>query len=418
MRPREQKTHRLHTHPLRPPRLILFLGMNVILFDDPGIRGNLLPFTFTRPVGAIRVGILTIAEKWNIWLHTSVSFQTEKYLQEKFPAATGSNNLLINGALCPDEKLVRAIQELPHGHFLIKDNILLAANQPVGEMSASNTLAYSNDITIIDKSWKIFQENASQIKSDFKKITKDRTSAPIEDKHTVVYHPENVFLEEGVYIRAAILNAETGPIYLGKNSIVQEGAIIRGSFSLGEGAHVNMGSKVRGDTTVGPYCKIGGEVSNSVLFAYSNKGHDGFLGNSVLGEWCNLGADTNTSNLKNNYDYTKLWSHTKGRFEPTGLQFCGLMMGDHSKAGINTMFNTATVVDVCSNIFGEGFPRNYIPSFAWGGAGGFTTNRLNKVLETAERVMARRNVVLSEVDKEILSYIFEATTSSRVWDKN
>lgn len=392
--------------------------MNLILFDDPAIRINLLPFTYTRPVASIRVGILTIAEKWSKWLNTPHSFQTEKYLQKKFPAQQGPHNLLINGALCPDEKVVMAIQGLPAGYFLIKDEVLLAANQPQGAMNTSNTLPYPYDITLIDKPWKIFQFNAAQIKADFAKITAGRTSARIEDKHTIVYGAENVFVEEGVYIRAAVLNAETGPIYLGKNSIIQEGALIRGSFALCEGAHVNMGSKVRGDTTVGPYCKIGGEVSNSVLFAYSNKGHDGFLGNSVLGEWCNLGADTNTSNLKNNYDTTKLWSHGTNRFEPTGLQFCGLMMGDHSKAGINTMFNTATVVDICSNVFGEGFPRNYIPSFAWGGAGGFVTNKLSKALETAERVMSRRNVVLTEVDKEILSHIFEATAPSRVWEKN
>lgn len=392
--------------------------MNLILFDDPAIRINLLPFTYTRPVASIRVGILTIAEKWSKWLNTSHSFQTEKYLQKKFPVQSGTDNLLINGALCPDEKLVVAVQALPSGYFLIKDNVLLAANKPAGAMNASNTIPYPYDITLIDRTWKIFQQNAAQIKIDFAKITAGRVSARIEDKHTITYGAENIFVEEGVYIRAAILNAETGPIYLGKNSTVQEGAIIRGSFALCEASHVNMGAKVRGDTTVGPFCKIGGEVSNSVLFSYSNKGHDGFLGNSVLGEWCNLGADTNTSNLKNNYDNTRLWSHATEQFEPTGLQFCGLLMGDHSKAGINTMFNTATVVDVCSNIFGEGFPRNYIPSFAWGGASGFTTNKLDKVLETAERVLARRNVALTEVDKEILSHIFEATAPGRVWEKS
>jgi UDP-N-acetylglucosamine diphosphorylase/glucosamine-1-phosphate N-acetyltransferase len=232
-----------------------------------------------------------------------------------------------------------------------------------------------------------------------------------------MYNEQNVFLEEGVYIRAAVLNAETGPIYLGKNSIIQEGALIRGSFALGEGSHVNMGAKIRGDSSIGPYCKVGGEISNSVLFSHSNKAHDGFLGNSVIGEWCNLGADTNTSNLKNNYDVNKLWSHSSSTFENTGLQFCGLIMGDHSKCGINTMFNTATVVDVCSNIFGEGYPDNYIPSFAWGGSNGFTTNQLTKVLETAERVMGRRNVPLTNIDKDILYHIFELTAPHRTWEK-
>jgi UDP-N-acetylglucosamine diphosphorylase/glucosamine-1-phosphate N-acetyltransferase len=391
--------------------------MNVILFDDPVIRKALLPFTFTRPVANIRVGILTLDEKWARWLNTEPSFKTEAYLQAKFPHVQRSENVLINGAVCPDENLVAAIQHLPKGYFLVQGHFLIAAHQPEGDLTSSNTIQYSQPFTVIDKTWRIFRENADQLRKDFALLTRGRTSAPIEDKHTVVYGAENVFLEEGVYIRAAVLNAETGPIYLGKNSIVQEGALIRGAFALGEGAHVNMGAKVRGDTSVGPYCKIGGEVSNSVLFGYSNKAHDGFLGNSVLGEWCNLGADTNTSNLKNNYDNTRLWNHEKQLFENTGLQFCGLMMGDHSKAGINTMFNTATVVDVCANIFGEGYPRNHIPSFAWGGAQGFTTNQLDKALETAARAMARRNVTLTDVDKAILAYIFELTSPYRVWEK-
>jgi UDP-N-acetylglucosamine diphosphorylase/glucosamine-1-phosphate N-acetyltransferase len=219
-----------------------------------------------------------------------------------------------------------------------------------------------------------------------------------------------------VSIKAAIINAETGPVYLGKNSIIQEGAIIRGSLALCEGAHLNMGAKMRGDTTVGPFSKVGGEVSNSVIFGYSNKAHDGFMGCSVLGEWCNLGADTNTSNLKNNYEPVKLWSHVQQEFESTGLQFCGLMMGDHSKCGINTMFNTGTVVDVASNIFGEGFPRNYIPSFSWGGNGGLTTYRLDKALETAYRAMERRNIVLDEIEKNILVKVFEMTSPMRAWE--
>jgi UDP-N-acetylglucosamine diphosphorylase/glucosamine-1-phosphate N-acetyltransferase len=232
-----------------------------------------------------------------------------------------------------------------------------------------------------------------------------------------VYKPENVFVEEGLTIHAAIINAENGPVYLGKNSIVQEGAIIRGAFALCEGGHVNMGAKMRGDTTVGPYSKVGGEVSTSVIFGYSNKAHDGFLGCSVLGEWCNLGADTNTSNLKNNYEPVKLWNHLRGDFEDTGLMFCGLMMGDHSKCSINTMFNTGTVVDVSANVFGEGFARNYIPSFAWGGSGGFTTYKFEKALETAHRAMGRRNVVLDEIESSILMKVYEMTSGTRTWEK-
>lgn len=387
--------------------------MNVILFDDPALRVELLPFTFTRPVGAIRVGILTIQEKWKKWLNASVSFQTEKYLQKKFPAISTDDNLLINGALCPDEKIVTAIRELPAGRFLVQNNVLLAARKPEVEMSLANTTEYRENITLIDKPWKIFSENGRQLRIDFVVITAGRKSAPLQDKHTIVYGGDNIFLEEGVYIRAAILNAENGPIYLGKNSIVQEGAMIRGSFALCEGSHINMGAKIRGDVTVGPYSKVGGEVSTSVLFGYSNKAHDGFLGCSVLGEWCNLGADTNTSNLKNNYDAVKLWRHGSGSFESTGLQFCGLMMGDHSKCSINTMFNTGTVVDVSSNIFGDGFPRNYIPSFSWGGADTGVVYKLDKALETAQRVMARRNIELNETEKEILAHVFNMTRQGK-----
>ncbi|HYC85082.1 MAG TPA: glucose-1-phosphate thymidylyltransferase, partial [Chryseosolibacter sp.] len=254
-------------------------------------------------------------------------------------------------------------------------------------------------------------------RADFQLVTRGRTSQPVPDPHTVVYGPENLFIEEGVTLKAAVINAENGPVYLGKNSIVQEGALIRGAFALCEGGHLNMGAKVRGDTTIGPFSKVGGEISASVLFGYSNKAHDGFLGCSVLGEWCNLGADTNTSNLKNNYDHVKLWRHASGSFEDTGLQFCGLMMGDHSKSSINTMFNTGTVVDVSANVFGEGFPRNYIPSFAWGGSGGFTTYKIEKALETAERAMARRNVVLDKTEREILVAVYQMTAVTRAWER-
>jgi UDP-N-acetylglucosamine diphosphorylase/glucosamine-1-phosphate N-acetyltransferase len=391
--------------------------MNLILFDDPLIRLNLLPFTFTRPTGKIRVGILTIAEKWEKWLSVKAYYKTEEYLQKKFLLHSTEQNLLINGAVCPDQKLVDTIKSLPQGYFLVKGSLLIAAHKPEQAMSSSNTIEFAEAVTVIDKTWKIFRENAAQIKSDFKMITAGRKSAGIQDKHTVIYGEGNLFVEEGVNIKAAIINAETGPVYLGKNSIIQEGAIIRGSLALCEGAHLNMGAKMRGDTTVGPFSKVGGEVSNSVIFGYSNKAHDGFMGCSVLGEWCNLGADTNTSNLKNNYEPVKLWNHSLQEFENTGLQFCGLMMGDHSKCGINTMFNTGTVVDVATNVFGEGFPRNYIPSYSWGGNNGFTTYRPDKALETAFRAMDRRNVVLDETEKNILLKIFEMTAPMRAWEK-
>ncbi|WP_276366356.1 GlmU family protein [Chryseolinea sp. H1M3-3] len=388
--------------------------MNIILFDDPAIRMALLPFTFTRPVSGVRVGIMTIAEKWQKRLGVEVSYKTEDYLQRKFPIVSTLNNLLINGAICPDDLLLDTVRALPDGYYLVNGSLLIAARNPEDEMTAQNTIEYENSFTIIDHTWKIFRENADQLKKDFKLLTQGRKSFPIKDRYTAVYNEENIFVEEGVTILAAVLNAESGPIYLGKNSVVQEGVVIRGSFALCDNAQVNMGAKIRGDTTIGPYCKIGGEVSNSVIFGNSNKAHDGYLGNSVLGEWCNLGAGTNTSNLKNNYDTVKLWSHVDNGFKNTGLQFCGLMMGDHSKSGISTMFNTGTVVDVCANIFGSGMPPNYVPSFAWGGANGFTTYKIEKAFDTINKVMSRRNADFSEDDQDILAHLFKMTLHTRV----
>lgn len=394
--------------------------MNVVLFDDPAIRTNLLPFTFTRPVAKIRVGILTIAEKWEKHLNTSVSYLTESYLQKKFPVQPSSDNLFINGAWCPDEDALKSLHSLKSEEVLIHNSIILAwrsAVMALPDLTKATPTLFSGTVTLIDQVWKIFQLNAAQLRADFSLLTGGRKSAGIQDRHTIVYHESNIFVEEGVSIRAAVLNAEDGPIYLGKNSVVQEGALIKGPFALCESSTVNMGAKMRGDTTVGPHSKVGGEISNSVIFGYSNKGHDGFIGNTVIGEWCNLGADTNTSNLKNNYENVKLWNYAKGGFTDTGLQFCGLMMGDHSKCGINTMFNTGTVVGVSSNIFGDGFPRNFIPSFAWGGANGFTTYQLKKAYDTAEKVMERRHVTLDENEKEILATVFELTAANRVWEK-
>lgn len=390
--------------------------MNPILFDDPIIRINLLPFTYTRPIGNIRVGILTIDEKWEKWLGVRPCFQTAGYLEKKFGKKNGDDNLLINGAVCPDQKLVDTIKALPPHYFLVQDQLLIAARSPEGEMDSSNTVQYETPVSLIDRPWKIFTENAAQIKVDFRLITSGRTSAGITDPHTIVYSPENLFVEEGVKTKAAVINAENGPVYLGKDSIVDEGAVIRGTFALCEGGHINMGAKMRGDTTVGPFCKVGGEVSNSVLFSYSNKAHDGFLGCSVIGEWCNLGADTNTSNLKNTFDEVKLWSHADNSFINTGLQFCGLMMGDHSKCSINTMFNTGTVIDVSANVFGEGFPRNYIPSFAWGGSGGLTTYHLDKAFLTARKAMERRQRTLDETEQNILEHVYRMTALHRVWE--
>ncbi|TGE10158.1 GlmU family protein [Hymenobacter fodinae] len=400
--------------------------MITLLFDDPLIRPRLLPFTFTRPVAALRCGILTIAEKWQHWLkNEQVGYLTETYLQGKFPAGnTQGPALVINGAVCPDALLVQQVQQLQPGEALFDEQMLVAAHladaSQVAELiqdGFQRTRDVAEPVTAIKEVWHLFLRNGAEIRRDFDLLTKGRQSQPVGDAHTIVYAPENIFIEEGVKIRAAILNAEDGPIYLGRNSQVHEGAIVKGPMALCEGSHINAGAKMRGDNTVGPFSKVGGEVGNSILFGYSNKGHDGYLGNSVIGEWCNLGADTNTSNLKNNYAPVKIWSHAAGRFVNTGQQFCGLMMGDHSKCGINTMFNTGTVVGVGANIFGAGFPRNFIPSFSWGGAAGFETFRLPKVAEVAERVMARRHLAYDEAEQAIMSHVFEATIKDRVWDR-
>lgn len=390
--------------------------MNVILFDDPVLRGQLLPLTFTRPTASLRVGILTIAEKWRLRLPADVSFGTQPYLEGKFPRVTTSDNYWINGALCPDEAFIAVVRILRPNDAIEKNGRILAvrtADDEVPEVIAGKVHSYPGELCIVDQPWKIFHQNGPQIRLDFELITRGRSSYPIADKATVVYNESNVFVEEGVMLKAAILNAENGPIYLGKNSQVQEGAIIRGPFGLGERSIINMGGKMRGDTSIGPDCKVGGEVANSVMYSFSNKAHDGYLGNSVIGEWCNLGADANTSNMKNNYDIIRLWSHAKKEFISTGLYFCGLIMGDHSKAGINTMFNTGSVVGVNSNVLGGGYPPNFIPSFSWAGE---NTYDIEKALGTAERAMARRNQKITDVDRSVLREVFAATASDRKWE--
>ncbi|MGI4759056.1 MAG: GlmU family protein [Janthinobacterium lividum] len=399
--------------------------MHLLLFDDPAIRPHLLPLTFTRPVAALRCGILTIAEKWQHRLASaSVGYLTQPYLQAKFPAGSVAGPaLVVNGAACPDDLLARQVLALRPGQGLYCGETLVAAHladaSKVAELIQDGLEVRQalEEVSLIKRPWHLFLHNGAEIRRDFALLTAGRTSAPVGDAHTIVYAPENIFIEPGVKIRAAILNAEAGPIYLGKNAEVQEGAILKGPLALGEGAVANAGVRLRGDNTIGPYCKVGGEIGNSILMGYSNKGHDGYLGNSVIGEWCNLGADTNTSNLKNNYAPVKVWSHAAHRFVDTGQTFCGLLMGDHAKAGINTMFNTGTVVGVGANIFGAGFPRTFIPSFSWGGASGFETFKLGKFAEVAERVMGRRGLAYDAVEQGIIAEVFRQTEEDRIWEK-
>lgn len=383
--------------------------MPYILFDSPTDRANLMPFTAIRPIASIRLGILTIAEKWEKYLQMPCDFATEVYLSFKYEIGQHSNDsTYINGSVCPNPTLLTAIEQLKVGQKLIAaDNPEVVLAYRGKNLPMYQSIPFYEPFTKISYVYDIFTYNGEQIQADFKLITQNRKTQRITDPHTIIYHPENVFVEEGANLKACVLNAEKGVIYIGKNAQVQEMSVIQGNFALCEGAVVNIGGKMRGDTTIGPFCKVGGEISNSVFFAYSNKAHDGFLGNSVIGEWCNLGADTNTSNLKNNYGEVKIWNYLHKDFLPTGKQFCGLMLGDFSKAGINTMFNTGTVVGVSANIFGGGFPSKYIPSFSWGGAEGFEVFDFAKSLEVAERMMQRRNQKLSEIEINILKYLFE-----------
>lgn len=387
--------------------------MNLILFDDTS-REHLLPLTFTRPQAEFRVGILTIREKWEKHLHVSASWICPAYLSKKYPVQMSADNLLISGALIPDEELVTAIQALKPGEGLIQSGNLLAANsnESISTNPADYTCKeYTSSILSIRNLWDIFSLNDIAMRRDFELLTKGRKSASIDASNTII--GDQFFAEEGATALCSVFNTLQGPIYLAKNAEVWEGSLIRGPFSLGESASVKMGAKIYGATTVGPHCRVGGEISNSVLFGYSNKGHDGFLGNSVLGEWCNIGADSNNSNLKNNYAEVKLWNYSKQGFINTGLQFCGLIMGDHSKCGINTMFNTGTVVGVSANIFGSGFPRNFIPSFSWGGAQGMTEYTLAKAAETAEKMMGRRHIDFDETEQQLLSDVFELSKNYR-----
>lgn len=389
--------------------------MNYILFDGPA-RNALLPFTYTRPVADILIGILTIRQKWELFLGSTTTSVTEEYLSEKFPMVEMEENVMINASYIPNAILVEMVCDLKQNQAIFKGDQVIAffTNDTQEEINFDSyeIIDYTHECLTVEHTWDIFSKNDVAIREDFDLITFDRKSQPFP-KSVNVIGSDNIFIEEGAKLEFVTLNASTGPIYIGKNSEIMEGSVIRGPFALCEGAGVKLATKVYGATTVGPYSKIGGEVNNSVLFGYSNKGHDGFLGNSVLGEWCNFGADSNNSNLKNNYEEVKLWSYETEGFEKTGLQFCGLMMGDHSKCGINTMFNTGTVVGVSVNIFGAGFPRNFVPSFSWGGASGFTTYITKKAFETARLVMSRRGVEFDEIEARILEHIFEETKKFR-----
>ncbi|NUM32627.1 MAG: GlmU family protein [Bacteroidetes bacterium] len=398
--------------------------MNIILFDDE-FRVNLLPLTYTRPCGNLRVGIFTIAQKWENYLSCNVSYKTKEYLSRKYKAEIDNHNIFINGRYLPSDGFCEVISNLRVNEIIFDKKTVVAFK--IDKENATNfikdnfSLAELNvlktdfECSHINFCYDIFRLNGDEIEKDFKLIVKKHKTAEISRTNQLISE-QNVFIEEGAKVEFSILNAAKGPIYIGKNAEVLEGSLIRGPFALCENSELKMGAKIYGPTTIGPHSKVGGEVNNCVFQGFSNKAHDGFLGNSVIGEWCNIGADSNTSNLKNNYAEVKLWNYTAQKYLKTGLQFCGTIMGDHSKCGINTMFNTGTVAGVSANIFGTGFPRNFIPDFSWGGSSGFETYNLEKVFEVAKIVMERRGVEFNRDEQDILTYIFYETSKFRVWE--
>jgi len=389
--------------------------MNYILFDGT-VRNALLPFTYTRPVADIRIGILTIREKWEKYLGITTTTITEDYLEEKFPMVEMDTNIMVNASFLPNSNLVALVINLKENEAIFKDDEVVAFytlnTQENVDFGTYDIMPYKDELLQIKNTWDIFSLNEKALIEDYVFLTEGRKSEPIPNTVNCI-NKENIFLEEGVDISFATLNASSGPIYIGKDAIIMEGSLVRGPFALCHDSILKMGAKIYGATTIGPLSKVGGEVNNTVFFGYSSKAHEGYLGNAVIGEWCNLGADTNNSNLKNNYAEVKLWSYETERFAKTGLKFCGLMMGDHSKCGINTMFNTGTIIGVSANIFGGNFPRNFIPSFSWGGSGGFTTYVMNKVNEVATVVMKRKHVDYNEQEKKILEHIFDETEKYR-----
>lgn len=378
--------------------------MNIILFDGEEWE-NLLPLTFTKPVASLRMGVLSFAERWEKILNTTISYRTQSYLEEKFSTNYQSENIFINPSFFPTTELIHYIKELELNQSILFNGQLVAVKTTEESPRITSEIISLEKTIHIKNSWDLFTYNFQAIEFDFEILTKGRASQPISETNNVL-HPEKIFIEEGAKVEFSILNASEGPIYIGKEAEIMEGCMIRGGLALCEHGKINMGAKIYPGCTVGPYCKVGGELNNAILMAYSNKGHDGFLGNAVLGEWCNLGADTNNSNLKNNYAEVKLWNYKEKRFVKTGLQFCGLIMGDYAKSAINTQFNTGTVVGVCANVFQSGFPPNMIKHYSWGGQSDAPVFSFERACEAAEKMMERRKVEFTPTDKKILEHIF------------
>lgn len=381
----------------------------VILFEELDFWRHMLPLSYTRPVGAFRTGIYTQAERWEKLLGLKAFYQTQAYLHAKFPTNSSENALYVHASVIADSNLAHAIKNLSLGEYIEYKGAVIARYG----LDAKTKVEYDSDILQINKPWDIFSLADKAMRIDFGIATAGKKSQKLSDTNVLIGSETDLFIEEGAVIEASVLNTKSGPIFIDKDAEIMESCTVRGPFYLGEHSQLKMGAKIYGASVFGPHVKVGGEVNNAVIFGYSAKAHDGFLGNSVLGEWCNLGADTNNSNLKNNYAQVKVWSYVKEGFVPTGLQFCGLIMGDHSKSAINTMFNTGTVVGVSANIFGAGFPRNFVPSFTWGGPQGIQEYQLKQAIDTAKLVYTRRNMEFDQVEQDILAAIFEDTSRFR-----
>lgn len=394
--------------------------VNILLFDTTATRVALAPFTDTRPIATLRVGIRTLMEKWMDYWPDAATFScvTADYLQPKFPLAITEQNLCINGSFIPTEELIKALYDLEPGDVLWYQDEVLAfwqIKQPEMDLDFFSKIPiqygkvyYQGKLIQIKNKWDIFLQNDLAIRDDFQRIRSKRTSQSITDSYTILYNQEDILIEEGARIKAAILNAEAGPIYIGKNAVIEEQATIKGPVAICEGAEVKVGSNIAQGTTIGPYSKVGGEVFNAVVFEYSNKAHNGFMGNSVIGEWCNLGANTTTSNLRNDYEDIKVWDPVQEKLTSTGLQFCGLFLGAYSKCGINGMFNTGTIVGTCSNLFGTGYVKKFLPAFTQGSPpNSFFVYAFNQALEAIENTMARRNQELTTIDRDILVKLYD-----------
>ncbi|MFN0214745.1 MAG: GlmU family protein [Saprospiraceae bacterium] len=401
--------------------------MNIILFDTDA-RNHLLPLTATRPMGEMRVGILTLREKWEFRLRGAASYITQEYLQEKYPIRIEDENLIVNGGVLPTSALCSRIETLGLNEALLFNGELIAARLNEAqfeslleeeELDQLQGLELGQDIPLVEitRPWDLVRLNGQALLDDFDLLTAGKSSVPVSDTNRIIGPLSNLFLEKSVKMEYCTLNLSEGPIYIASNTEVMEGSMLRGPIAIGSDSIVKMGAKIYGPSTFGPGCRIGGELTRSIFFANSNKAHDGYLGDSVLGEWCNLGADTNNSNLKNNYSEVKLWDYETAGFEKTGQQFLGLIMGDHSKCAINTMFNTGTVVGAFANIYGAGFPRNFIPDFSWGGPDGYRTYKFADACETASIVMARRGQSFTELEKAILYHVYDLTARFRSWEK-